>query len=73
MIADMVLVNADPLEDFTALRSPVLVIAQGRPHDRAALDALLDEAARPDLARTQANVIAGLQAQGTDVSDLTGG
>lgn len=73
MVADMVLVNADPLQDFAALRSPVLVVAQGRLHDRAALDALLDEAARPDLARTQANVIAGLQAQGTDVSDLTGG
>ena len=73
MVADIVLVNADPLRDLTALRSPTLVVAQGRPHDRAALDALLDEAARPDLARTQANVIAGLQAQGTDVSDLTGG
>ena len=73
MIADMVLTESDPLKDFAALRSPALVVAEGRPHDRAALDALLAEAARPNLARTQRNVIEGMQAQGTDVSDLTGG
>ncbi len=73
MAADLVLTRDDPLACFAALRRPALVVAQGRAYDRAALDALLAEAAKPDLARTQANVIAGLEAQGTDVSDLTGG
>ncbi len=73
MVADMVLTATDPLADLPALRRPALVVAQGRPYDRAALDALLAEAARQDLARTQRNVIAGLQAQGTDISALTGG
>ena len=73
MIADLVLTGADPLADLDTLRRPALVVAQGRPYDRAALDALLAAAARQDLARTQRNVIAGLQAQGSDVSALTGG
>lgn len=73
MIADLVLTQSDPLQGFATLRRPALVIAQGRAFDRAALDAMLAEAAHQDLARTQANVIGGLQAQGTDVSALTGG
>ncbi|MCB2109233.1 MAG: amidohydrolase family protein [Rhodobacteraceae bacterium] len=71
-VGDMVLTAADPMADISTLRHPVLVVAEGRPYDRAALDALLAEAARPDLERTMANALAGLQAQGSDVSILNG-
>jgi uncharacterized protein YciI len=73
MAADLVLTGADPLQGFATLRRPALVVAAGRLYDRAALDALLTEAAHQDLSRTQANVIAGLKAQGNDVRALTGG
>ncbi|MCB2078913.1 MAG: amidohydrolase family protein [Novosphingobium sp.] len=71
-VADMVLTEADPLADFATLRRPALVVTAGLPFDREALDSLLAEAAHPDLARTQANLIAGLQAQGSDAGILTG-
>jgi imidazolonepropionase-like amidohydrolase len=42
--ADILLLDADPLTDIAATRRIRLVVAQGRPIDRAALDTLLAEA-----------------------------
>ena len=39
--ADLVLLEADPLEDVAAVRQVVAVVTRGRLYDRAALDALL--------------------------------
>jgi phosphohistidine phosphatase SixA len=43
--ADLILVQGDPSKDLKALRNLKTVIAGGRVHDRAALDALLQQAA----------------------------
>jgi imidazolonepropionase-like amidohydrolase len=42
--ADLLVVRRNPLEDIAATREIVLVVAQGRVHDRRALDAMLDSA-----------------------------
>ncbi len=44
--ADLILLRGDPSRDLTALRQLDTVIAAGRVHDRAALDRLLEAAAR---------------------------
>jgi imidazolonepropionase-like amidohydrolase len=44
--ADLILLRGDPSQDLAALRRLDTVIAAGRVHDRAALDAMLDEASR---------------------------
>ena len=44
--ADLVLADANPLEDLATLRRPRGVVAGGRWHDRAALDGLLAGARR---------------------------
>ena len=41
--ADVVLLRADPLTDIRAVRAIDTVILQGRVHDRAALDAMLED------------------------------
>lgn len=71
--ADLLLLDADPTQALDTLAAPALVIAQGRVHDRKALADLKVLAAEADLARTQTNVIEGLQAQGTDVTALLQG
>lgn len=43
-VADIVLLDANPLEDIRATRAIHGVVVRGRHHDRAALDALLAEA-----------------------------
>ena len=43
--ADLILLDADPSRDLAALDRPQVVIAAGKVHDRAALDAMLDKAA----------------------------
>ena len=42
MLADLVLLTANPLEDIAHTRHIALVVANGRFHDRAALDAMLE-------------------------------
>jgi imidazolonepropionase-like amidohydrolase len=70
--ADLILLDADPTKDMSALRRPVAVIAAGRLQDREALDALLAAAKAPDLTRTIVNVSEGLEAQGVDPSTVLG-
>lgn len=70
--ADLILLDADPTRDMSALRRPVAVIAAGRLQDQAALDALLAAARAPDMTRTIANVSEGLKAQGGDPSAVLG-
>lgn len=43
--ADILLLSGDPSKSLSALRTPYMVIAAGRIHDRAAIDAVLREAA----------------------------
>ena len=43
--ADLLVVRGNPFEDITKTREIVAVIARGRYHDRATLDAMLDETA----------------------------
>ncbi|WP_170234812.1 amidohydrolase family protein [Croceicoccus sediminis] len=68
--ADLLVLDADPTKGLATLSDPALVIAQGKVHDRQAIEALKLMAAKADVSRTQANVIEGLQAQGTDVTPL---
>jgi len=68
--ADLILLDGNPLDDLDAAGSPAMVIAGGRLYDRAALDQLHGAASQPDLARTQRNLLEGLQAQGGDPSVL---
>lgn len=68
--ADLLLLDGDPSEDLATLRSISAVIAGGNLHDRAALDAMLVEAAEHDIGRTQANLVEALEAQGTDPAAL---
>lgn len=49
--ADLILLDADPSRDLAALKRPQVVIAAGKVHDRAALDAMLDKAAADALAQ----------------------
>jgi imidazolonepropionase-like amidohydrolase len=52
MLADLVLLDADPLDSVTAWRRPELVVVAGRAHTRAELDGRLEELAQ----RYEANV-----------------
>jgi imidazolonepropionase-like amidohydrolase len=45
-LADLVVLDANPLEDINAVRRIRAVVAAGRYYDRAALDQLLTRAAR---------------------------
>lgn len=40
-LADLVVLDADPLDDIRGTKKIAAVIVGGRPHDRAALDAML--------------------------------
>ncbi len=71
--ADLLLLDADPTQALAPLSDPALVIAQGKVHDRDAIAAFKVLASKADLVRTQANVVEGLQAQGTDVTLLLQG
>lgn len=64
--ADIVLLDDDPTEDLTAMRSISAVVAGGEWIDRAALDLHLVQAAQHDTARTQRNLVEALKAQGID-------
>ncbi|MBY6218624.1 amidohydrolase family protein [Qipengyuania aquimaris] len=68
--ADLILLDADPTADLATLRSVSAVVAGGKFHGRAALDAMLVEAAEHDAGRTQANLVEALEAQGTDPAAL---
>ncbi|BDW82442.1 amidohydrolase [Erythrobacter sp. Dej080120_24] len=68
--ADLILLDSDPTEDIAALRSVSGVVAGGRWHDRASLDAQLAEAAKHDVERTQRNLVEALVAQGVDPATL---
>ncbi|UOR15687.1 amidohydrolase family protein [Qipengyuania aquimaris] len=68
--ADLILLDADPTADLATLRSVSAVVAGGKFHGRAALDAMLVEAAEHDVGRTQANLVEALEAQGTDPAAL---
>ncbi|PEQ13360.1 hypothetical protein B2G71_07975 [Novosphingobium sp. PC22D] len=63
--ADVVLYACDPTQDIACTHQPFAVVADGTWHDRAALDAMLAKAARPDVERTIANLVEGMAAQGT--------
>jgi imidazolonepropionase-like amidohydrolase len=52
MVADLVLLSADPLDSVDAWRRPELVVVAGRPHTRAELDGRLEDLAQ----RYDANV-----------------
>lgn len=69
-IADLVLYACDPLADTACLREVTGVIRAGEMYDRAALDAMLEAAANTDAERTQTNLFAGLEAQGTSLDAL---
>ncbi|MEZ5708534.1 MAG: amidohydrolase family protein [Blastomonas sp.] len=71
-VADLVMLAENPLDDVTAAGKPVLVVAAGRVHDRAALDAMLDTARSPVVERTQSNLVEALTAQGIDPATLFG-
>ena len=68
--ADLILLDSNPLDDLDAAGRPAMVIAGGRFYDRAALDQLYQAASQADVARTQRNLMEGLQAQGGDPSVL---
>ncbi len=68
--ADLILLDDNPLDDLDAAGRPAIVIAGGRFYDRAALDQLHKAASQADAARTQRNLMEGLQAQGGDPSIL---
>lgn len=55
--ADLVLLGADPREDFQILRQPVGVMANGLWYDAAALDALRHASRRPDVWRTRRRLL----------------
>jgi hypothetical protein len=65
--ADIAFYDCDPLERIACTRTPAAVMRGGAWLDRAALDALLDAATRPDIARTLRNLQHGLDAQGSDL------
>jgi imidazolonepropionase-like amidohydrolase len=56
-VADLVLLDANPLDDITNTRSINGVVLDGRFLDRAALDTLLERAVQADLAITNANIV----------------
>ncbi|MBZ6379291.1 hypothetical protein B5C34_08530 [Pacificimonas flava] len=70
--ADLVLLASDPRDDWTVFGAPRAVIVGGRLYDMDALARLRSAAARPDVARTRANLSAGLRAQGIDPVELLG-
>lgn len=53
LAADMVLLDADPREDFQILRRPLGVMANGFWYDEAALETLRDASRRPGVWRTR--------------------
>ncbi|QPC98531.1 amidohydrolase family protein [Qipengyuania soli] len=68
--ADLLLLDADPSMDLSALRRLSAVIAKGRYLDREKLDDLSKSAAVHDVARTQRNLAEALEAQGVDIAGL---
>jgi imidazolonepropionase-like amidohydrolase len=54
-LADLVIVDRNPLDDTGALRRPWAVVSRGALLDRAALDALLERAARSMVGRGPGN------------------
>jgi imidazolonepropionase-like amidohydrolase len=69
-IADMILLNSNPLIDVRAAGRPAMVVAEGRLYDHEDLRQLLKAARAPSLERTQRNVVEGLAAQGADAAAL---
>ncbi|WP_417621405.1 amidohydrolase family protein [Parasphingorhabdus sp.] len=68
--ADFLLLENDPTEDLTALKTPSAVVADGRYYGREDLQRLNAAASQHHPERTQRNLVEGLQAQGADVSVL---
>jgi len=58
LAADLVLLDADPREDFQILRRPVGVMANGYWYDAEALEALRDASRRPNVWRTRLRMLA---------------
>lgn len=63
LAADMVLLNADPREDFQILRRPIGVIANGYWYDEPALEILRDTSLRPSKWRTRWRLLEHLLAK----------
>lgn len=68
--ADLLLLDSDPTESLSALRSVSAVVAGGRWFDRTLLDEHLSKAAQHDVERTQRNLVEALIAQGVDPAAL---
>ncbi|WP_339692217.1 amidohydrolase family protein [uncultured Parasphingorhabdus sp.] len=68
--ADLILLDGNPLDDLDVAGHPFMVIAGGRLYDQTMLDQLYEAASQVDVARTQRNLVEGLQAQGGDPSIL---
>ena len=70
--ADLVIYACDPLEDIACSADLMGVVRAGEWLSRDDLSALRETAKRHDTARTQANLMAGLQAQGTPLPEIPG-
>ena len=70
--ADLVMYTCDPLQDIACVGDLMAVVRAGRWLSRDDLFALREAAKRHDIARTQANLMAGLQAQGTPLPEIPG-
>lgn len=68
--ADLLLLDSDPTESLSALRSVSAVVAGGRWFDRTSLDEHLAKAEQHDVERTQRNLVEALIAQGVDPATL---
>ncbi|QIQ86774.1 amidohydrolase family protein [Erythrobacter sp.] len=68
--ADLLLLGGDPRADLAVLAEPEAVIVAGRFLDRAALAEMGRSSAEHDVARTQANLVEALEAQGIDPASL---
>lgn len=64
-VADIVFYECDPGEDITCLRRPVALVRAGRFYDRAGIAELREQALRHDVEQIVADLVAGMDAQGT--------
>lgn len=64
-VANLVLYACDPLANIACIREPAAVVRGGDWFGRARLDALLEASTRHNPERTMANLLAGMEAQGS--------
>lgn len=69
-VADLVLYDCDPLDEISCVSQPHKLILKDKSLDRDDLEQILAAAGVPNIERTQANVMSGLQAQGAPIDSL---